>query len=132
MRVLHERPTWRALFGHVLEHHVDVVVEAAQRSHNLLVASHDHPHARADALVDNLCGGGGSGCGDPPRDLAKRVRVAPRGRTCAMKPAFPVTRVLSRRERVLGFEIIRMIVPNVVPRPPALQLLRMQINYSLV
>jgi len=41
-----------ALFGHILEHHVDVVVEAAQRADNLLVAAHNDPHPRADALVD--------------------------------------------------------------------------------
>lgn len=33
-----------ALLCHVLEHHVDVVVEASQRAHQLLVTSHDDPH----------------------------------------------------------------------------------------
>ena len=49
---------WRragALFGHVLEHHVHVVVEAAQSPNNLLVAAHDRPDPRSDALVDQLC-----------------------------------------------------------------------------
>ena len=45
-----------ALLGDVLEHHVHIVVEAAQRSDQLLVAAHNHPHAAANTFIDELCG----------------------------------------------------------------------------
>lgn len=44
-----------ALFRHILQDHVDVVVKPPQGAHQLLVATHDHPHARAYALVDQFC-----------------------------------------------------------------------------
>ena len=45
----------RALFCHILQHHVDVVIEAAQRADELLVTTHDNVQPRPDAFVDELC-----------------------------------------------------------------------------
>jgi hypothetical protein len=44
-----------AHFRHVVEHHVDKVVEATQRADELALVLHDDPDARADALVDQFC-----------------------------------------------------------------------------
>eukprot|EP00306_Pavlova_sp_CCMP459_P010903 CAMPEP_0185183734 /NCGR_PEP_ID=MMETSP1140-20130426/2148_1 /TAXON_ID=298111 /ORGANISM="Pavlova sp., Strain CCMP459" /LENGTH=88 /DNA_ID=CAMNT_0027749759 /DNA_START=569 /DNA_END=835 /DNA_ORIENTATION=+ len=44
------------IFCHILKHHVHVVIEAPQCPHELLIALHDDPDARADALVDELEG----------------------------------------------------------------------------
>ena len=33
-----------ALFGHVLQHHVHIIIKSPQGSNNLLVAAHDDPH----------------------------------------------------------------------------------------
>ena len=33
-----------ALFGNILQHHIHVIVEAAQRPHELLVTAHDDVH----------------------------------------------------------------------------------------
>mgnify|MGYP003688064931 CR=1 FL=1 len=43
------------LLRYVLEHHVYVVVKAAQRAHKLLVATHHNPYPRANALINKLC-----------------------------------------------------------------------------
>ena len=43
------------LLGDVLQHHVDVDVEAAEGADELLVPLHDHPDLGPDAAVDQLC-----------------------------------------------------------------------------
>ena len=43
------------LLGDVLQHHVDVDVEAAEGADELLVPLHDHPDLGPDAPVDQLC-----------------------------------------------------------------------------
>ncbi len=47
---------WPVLLSYVLQDHVHELVEAAQRAYHLLVALHDDPNARVDALVNQLCG----------------------------------------------------------------------------
>ena len=43
------------LLGDVLQHHVDVDIEAAEGADKLLVPLHDHPDLGPDAPVDQLC-----------------------------------------------------------------------------
>ena len=38
----------------VFQHHIDIVIEAKQRSNKLLVVLHDDMNSRSDALVDKL------------------------------------------------------------------------------
>ena len=47
-----------ALFGHVVQDHVHVVVEPSQGADQLFVATHHDPYSRADAFVDQLCAPG--------------------------------------------------------------------------
>jgi hypothetical protein len=49
-----------SLTRHVVQHHVHVIVEAAQRADNLLVVLHQDPYFAANALVNQLCIGGES------------------------------------------------------------------------
>lgn len=43
------------LLGDVLQHHVDVDIEAAEGADELLVTLHDDPDLGPDAPIDQLC-----------------------------------------------------------------------------
>lgn len=42
--------------NHILQHHVDVVIEAEQRARELFVTFHHDPDSAVDAFVDQFCG----------------------------------------------------------------------------